>query len=96
MRKCNMGMVLRVVDNSGAAKVMCIRPIFWLRFCFAVVIKRLRSIRKVQLGESCWAFVIRCRWVLARKCGIYVRGFESVAILIRASRVIGTRVRGVV
>ena len=96
---------LRVIDNSGAKTVKCIKVLKGFKKKKAKIgdvivvsvqkIKGNSSLSKVKKGEVCYAMIIRTRKNFKRSTGI-ITNFEnnSVVLLTNARIPISTRIFG--
>lgn len=96
-----VGSTLKVIDNSGARVVKCIRSEAGRYAFFGDVIlvsikslrKKRRSFSKVKKGEVVRALVVRTKKILNSKCSIeYLE--NSVVLINKKNKLIGTRVFG--
>lgn len=97
-----MGTILKVADNSGAKKIMCIHPIGSNVGQYAKVGDIIRA--SVKEASPSWnekkvkkvkAVVVRQRKEIRRKDGSYIRFDENAAVLINnENEPVGTRVFG--
>ena len=97
-----MQTVLRVADNSGARRVMCIKVLGGSRRRYAnigdvikVSVKESLPNGKVKKGDVLSAVVVRTRKGVRRKDGSLIR-FDSNAVVILNNQLqpIGTRIFG--
>ena len=94
--------VLKVADNSGARKVMCIKVLGGTRRRYATVgdiivasVKEAMPASKVKKGEVVRAVVVRTAKEIGRPDGTYLRFDENSAVLINPQmEPLGTRVFG--
>jgi large subunit ribosomal protein L14 len=94
--------ILKVADNSGAKKVMCIRVLGGSRRRYASVgdvivasVKEAMPTSKVKKGEVVKAVIVRTAKEIGRPDGTYIRFDENSAVLINAQmEPLGTRVFG--
>lgn len=98
--------VLKVIDNSGAKTVKCIKVLGGFRKKIAslgdmivVSIQKLRNrakrASKVKKKEVCKALIVRTKAVHVKKTGIFLRFNENAVILInKQGNPIGTRIIG--
>lgn len=103
-----MGTLLRVLDNSGAKTVACIKVLSGYRRRYAklgdqiiVSIKHLRSKRrsfsKVKKGEVYKALIIKTKALKKYKFGDTIHFFENAVVLLnKQNKLVGTRVFGAV
>jgi len=90
------------MDNSGASSVECIKTLGGFNRTFAypgdfvlVSVKRLRLVRKVRIGQIHLALFTRSRKKVSFLDGSSsVAEFNSVILMNRKKRVIGTRFFG--
>ena len=93
---------LKVADNSGARKLMCIRVLGGSKKRYAkigdvikVTIKEAIPTGRVKKGEVVDAVVVRTKNKLRRSDGSSIRFDDNAAVLINAQKQpIGTRVFG--
>ena len=94
--------VLRIADNSGARKALCIRVLGGTRRRYArlgdiiiVTVKDALPNGNVRKGDVVKAVVVRCVKETRRKDGSYIRFDENAAVIIddkkepRATRIFG-------
>ncbi len=81
--------MLKVADNSGAKKLMCIRVLGGYQKRFARIgdvitctVKEAAPRAAVKKGEVVHAVVVRQRKELRRKDGTYIRFDENAAVVI--------------
>ncbi|AEA34323.1 50S ribosomal protein L14 [Hippea maritima] len=94
--------VLRVADNSGAKKIMCIKVLGGSRRRYARVgdiivasVKESDPNGKVKKGDVVKAVVVRTKKEFRRPDGTYVKFDENAAVLINNQKEpIGTRIFG--
>ncbi len=94
--------VLKVADNTGARKLMCIRPLGGSKQKYATVgdiivasVKEAAPRGVVKKGDVVRAVVVRTRKGYRRKDGTFIRFDENAAVIInelKAPR--GTRIFG--
>lgn len=97
-----MGTILNVADNSGAKKIMCIRPVGKGRATYATVgdiiaasVKEAEPGGKVEKGDVVHAVIVRTHKEIRRPDGTYVRFDDNAAVLIdKNGQPLGTRVFG--
>ncbi len=97
-----MGTILKVADNSGAKKIMCIHPVGSNVGKYARVGDIIRA--SVKEATPAWnekkikkvkAVIVRQRKEIRRKDGSYIRFDENAAVLINnENEPVGTRVFG--
>lgn len=94
--------VLRIADNSGAKKALCIRVLGGTRRRYArlgdiiiVTVKDALPNANLRKGDVAKAVVVRCTKETRRKDGSYIRFDENAAVIIddkkepRATRIFG-------
>ena len=94
--------ILKVADNSGARKVMCIRVLGGSRRRYATVgdvivasVKEALPNSKVKKGDVVRAVVVRTKKEIRRPDGTYLRFDENSAVIINPQmEPVGTRVFG--
>ncbi len=94
--------MLKVADNSGAKRIMCIKVLGGSRRRYATVgdiivasVKEAMPTSKVKKGEVVRAVVVRTAKEIGRTDGTYVRFDDNSAVLINAQmEPLGTRVFG--
>ncbi len=100
IQHCSM---LKVADNSGAKKLMCIRVLGGYKKRFARVgdvitctVKEAAPRAGVKKGEVVHAVIVRQRKEMRRKDGTYVRFDENAAVVIdkKSKEPKGTRIFG--
>jgi len=97
-----MGTILKVADNSGAKKIMCIHPIGGSVGKYAQIGDVITA--SVKEGNPAWnqkgirkvkAVIVRQRKEYRRRDGSYIRFDENAAVLLNNdNEPIGTRVFG--
>jgi len=100
------GTILKVIDNSGAKNVCCIRIVSNLKYRYAytgdillVSIKKLRAKRrfasKVKKGQLIRALVVRTKKKTSYFSGDNLSFFENSVILLKKNnKLVGTRIFG--
>lgn len=100
------GSYLKVVDNSGAKEVCCLKILSgskkkyaFLKDIILVSIKQLRSKRRLNLkvakGEMYKAILVRTKRDFNTKSGYKFNFFEnSVILLTKQNKLLGTRIIG--
>ena len=100
IQHCSM---LKVADNSGAKRLMCIRVLGGYKKRFARVgdiitcsVKEAAPRAGVKKGEVVHAVIVRQRKEMRRKDGTYVRFDENAAVVIdkQSKEPKGTRIFG--
>ena len=95
--------MLKVADNSGAKKIMCIRVLGGYKKRYGRVgdvitcsVKEAVPRGLVKKGEVIHAVIVRQRKEVRRKSGIYVRFDENAAVIIdrKTKEPKGTRIFG--
>ncbi len=94
--------MLRVADNSGAKRIMCIKVLGGTRKRYARVgdiivasVKEADPNGKVKKGDVVKAVVVRTKKEFRRPDGTYIKFDENAAVLINNQREpIGTRIFG--
>ncbi|PIZ95157.1 MAG: 50S ribosomal protein L14 [Candidatus Magasanikbacteria bacterium CG_4_10_14_0_2_um_filter_37_12] len=95
--------ILRVADNSGAKKLMCIRVLGGYKKRFATTgdiitcsVKEAVPRGAVKKGEVVHAVIVRQRKEMRRKDGTYVRFDENAAVIVdkKTKEPKGTRIFG--
>ncbi len=95
--------MLKVADNSGAKKLMCIRVLGGYRKRFARVgdiitctVKEAAPRAQIKKSEIVHAVIVRQRKEMRRKDGTYVRFDENAAVIIdkKTKEPKGTRIFG--
>jgi len=94
--------MLKVADNSGAKKIMCIKVLGGTRRRYAYVgdiivasVKEALPNGKVKKGEVVKAVVVRTKKEFRRDDGSYIRFDENAAVIINNQKEpIGTRIFG--
>jgi len=93
---------LKVADNSGARRILCINPVgggvgraITIGDIFSATVKEAEPESKIEKGKVVRAVVVRTNKEIRRKDGSYIRFDDNAAVLIdRAGEPIGTRVFG--
>ena len=95
--------MLKVADNSGAKKLMCIRVLGGYKKRFARIgdiitctIKEAAPRGAVKKGEVVHAVIVRQRKEVRRKDGTYIRFDENAAVIVdrKTKEPKGTRIFG--
>jgi len=94
--------VLNVADNTGAKKILCIRPLGGSKRryssigdVFVAAVKEANPRGSVKKGEVVRAVVVRTKQAIKRKDGSYIRFDENSAVIInKENEPIGTRIFG--
>ena len=94
--------MLRVADNSGARKILCITPLGGgvgktasIGDVISASVKEADPESKVPKGNVVRAVVVRARKELRRRDGSYIRFDENAAVIIdNQGEPVGTRVFG--
>ncbi len=97
-----MRTMLKVADNSGARRIMCITPqgggvsyIAKVGDIISATVKEADPESKIQKGKVVRAVIVRTRKEVRRKDGSYIRFDDNAAVIIdRAGEPVGTRVFG--
>lgn len=94
--------MLRVADNSGARRIMCITPLgggvgrtATIGDVISATVKEANPESKIPKGKVVRAVVVRTKKELRRKDGSYIRFDDNAAVIIdHAGEPVGTRVFG--
>ena len=94
--------MLRVADNSGARRIMCITPLgggvgrtATIGDVISATVKEADPETKIAKGKVVRAVVVRVRKEVRRKDGSYIRFDDNAAVIIdKTGEPIGTRVFG--
>jgi large subunit ribosomal protein L14 len=94
--------MLKVADNSGARKILCITPLGGgvgktaaVGDIISASVKEAEPESKIPKGTVIRAVVVRARKEIRRKDGSYIRFDDNAAVIIdRQGEPIGTRVFG--
>ena len=94
--------ILRVADNSGARKIMCITPLGGgvgktasIGDIISATVKEADPESKIPKGKVIRAVIVRTKKEVRRKDGSYIRFDENAAVIIdRTGEPLGTRVFG--
>ncbi len=94
--------MLRVADNTGAKRIMCIHPvgggvgrIASIGDVITASVKEAEPNSKIPKGKVVRAVIVRTRKEIRRKDGSYIRFDDNAAVLIdRYGDPVGTRVFG--
>lgn len=97
-----MRTMLKVADNSGARRVMCITPQGGgvgrqakIGDIISATVKEAEPESKVPKGKVVRAVIVRTRKEVRRKDGSYIRFDDNAAVIIdKAGEPVGTRVFG--
>jgi large subunit ribosomal protein L14 len=97
-----MRTMLKVADNSGARRIMCITPqggsvgrLASLGDVISATVKEAEPESKIPKGKVVRAVVVRTSKEVRRKDGSYIRFDDNAAVIIdRAGEPVGTRVFG--
>jgi large subunit ribosomal protein L14 len=93
---------LRVADNSGARRILCINPVgggagrtVTIGNIISATVKEAEPESKIEKGKVVRAVIVRTKKEIRRKDGSYIRFDDNAAVLIdRTGEPIGTRVFG--
>jgi large subunit ribosomal protein L14 len=93
---------LRVADNSGARRILCIHPVgggvgrtVTIGDIISATVKEAEPESKIEKGKVVRAVVVRTKKEIRRRDGSYIRFDDNAAVLIdRTGEPIGTRVFG--
>jgi len=94
--------MLKIADNSGARKIMCITPLGGgvgktasIGDVISATIKEAEPESKIPKGKVIRAVIVRTRKEIRRKDGSYIRFDDNAAVIIdRTGEPVGTRVFG--
>ena len=94
--------ILKVADNSGAKKILCIRVLGGSKHKYARVgdiivasVKEAQPNSQIKKGDVIKAVVVRTKKEIRRKDGTYIRFDDNAAVVINNQREpIGTRIFG--
>lgn len=94
--------MLKVADNSGARKIMCITPLGGgvgktasIGDVISATVKEAEPESKIPKGKVVKAVVVRTCKEVRRRDGSYIRFDDNAAVIIdRAGEPVGTRVFG--
>jgi large subunit ribosomal protein L14 len=94
--------MLKVADNSGARKILCITPLGGgvgktaaIGDVISASVKEAEPESKIPKGKVVRAVIVRTRKEVRRKDGSYIRFDDNAAVIINAQgEPIGTRVFG--
>ena len=94
--------MLKVADNSGARKILCITPLGGcvgktasIGDIISASVKEAEPESKIPKGKVVKAVIIRAKKEIRRKDGSYIRFDDNAAVIIDAQREpVGTRVFG--
>lgn len=94
--------MLKVTDNSGAKKILCITPLGGgvgktasIGDIISASVKEAEPESKIPKGKVIRAVVVRTRKEVRRKDGSYIRFDDNAAVIINAQgEPLGTRVFG--
>jgi len=94
--------MLRVADNTGAKKILCIRPLggSYRRYAsigdtIVATVKEATPGGVVKKGEVVKAVVVRTKDAIRRADGTYIRFDENAAVIIKDDKSpMGTRIFG--
>ena len=97
-----MQSLLKIVDNSGARSVMCIKVLGGSKRRYAnigdiikVAVREAIPTGKVKKGQVVDALIVRSRKGVRRRDGSLIKFDENAAVLVNAQKApIGTRVFG--
>jgi len=93
---------LKVADNSGAKKIMCITPLGGgvgktasIGDIISATVKEADPESKIPKGKGVRAVIVRTKKEVRRKDGSYIRFDDNAAVIIdRQGEPVGTRVFG--
>lgn len=94
--------ILKVADNSGARKILCITPLgggigktATIGDIISASVKEAEPESKISKGNVIQAVIVRTKKEIRRRDGSYVRFEDNAAVLInRQGEPVGTRVFG--
>jgi large subunit ribosomal protein L14 len=94
--------MLRVADNSGARRILCITPLGGgvgrtasIGDIISATVKEAEPESKIPKGNIVQAVIVRTKKEVRRKDGSYIRFDDNAAVIIdRLGEPIGTRVFG--
>ncbi len=94
--------VLKVADNSGARRILCITPLGGgagknasIGDVISATVKEAEPESKIAKGKVVRAVIVRTRKEVRRRDGSYIRFDDNAAVIIdRQGEPIGTRVFG--
>jgi len=94
--------MLKVADNSGARKIMCITPlgggvgkVASIGDVVSATVKDANPESKIPKGKVVRAVIVRTKKEIRRRDGSYIRFDDNAAVIIdRGGEPIGTRVFG--
>jgi len=92
--------ILKVADNSGARKIMCITPLGVGRTAsigdvISASVKEAEPESKIPKGKVVRAVIVRTKKEIRRRDGSYIRFDDNAAVIIdRTGEPVGTRVFG--
>ena len=94
--------MLKVADNSGARKILCITPLGGgvgrtasIGDIISASVKEAEPESKIPKGKVVKAVIVRAKKEIRRKDGSYIRFDDNAAVIIDAQREpVGTRVFG--
>jgi len=94
--------ILKVADNSGARKILCITPLgggigktATIGDIISASVKEAEPESKIPKGNVIQAVIVRTKKEIRRRDGSYVRFEDNAAVLInRQGEPLGTRVFG--
>ena len=94
--------MLKVADNSGAKKILCITPLgggvgktATVGDVISATVKEAEPESKIPKGKVVRAVIVRTKKEVRRQDGSYIRFDDNAAVIIdRAGEPVGTRVFG--
>jgi len=94
--------MLRVADNSGARRILCITPLgggagktVTIGDVVSATVKEAEPESKIEKGKVVRAVIVRTKKEIRRKNGSYIRFDDNAAVIIdRQGEPVGTRVFG--
>lgn len=94
--------MLRVADNSGAKRILCLAPLgggvgktATIGDVISATVKEAEPESKIPKGKVIRAVIVRTKKEIRRKDGSYIRFDDNAAVIIdRAGEPVGTRVFG--
>jgi large subunit ribosomal protein L14 len=100
----NVGCVLKVIDNSGAKYVKCIRVLGVGKRRFAKVgdvvvvsVKKRNPVKKIKKGQVLRALIVRTNKSITRRGGDLIRFDNNAVVIINNKNMpIATRVLGAI
>src|SRR6056297_2469703 len=94
---------LKVIDNTGAKIIQCIRvlgsgrrPTATVGDVIVAAVKKATPRKEVKKGDVVKAVIVRTKKEISRKNGVYVRFDDNAAVILDGDKPKGNRIFGAV